>query len=390
MKQNKLLNALSCATLLTAAFTLNANAAITEIKNLSDLEAFRDDVNKGTDYSGVTVKLLADIDLGNKEWTPIGGDKGKFDGIFDGGNYKISNLNVSSQAWAGFFGKTDSATIRDFTIENATVSGTMVAGAVVGEAIVYEGETSSFSNINLTGTIKINSLVYAGGMFGQVNEAVSASKLIVNANKESLVAGVKVGGIYGSSNSTDSSPSLENVSTNIKVNGKEVFGPSTFDLNSIGGEGVEITKNANVTLTGAGHNIALSPAGAITLKSASEITGTEEIVINEADEVLVAWAFEIVNDNNADVTVTMDVGTGHSLDDLLIFHKDNSAEWENVTNMVSGKKYDSTTGKLTFMTSEFSDYAVATAAAPEPAAFGLLAGLGALALVGARRRRSCK
>lgn len=42
------------------------------IENLPQLEAFRDAVNYGMTFEGLTVKLMANIDMSNKYWTPIG------------------------------------------------------------------------------------------------------------------------------------------------------------------------------------------------------------------------------------------------------------------------------------------------------------------------------
>ena len=58
-------------TLLPAA--PQAAAAEITISTAAELEAFRDSVNSGKDYSGVTVKLTADIELGgawDEQWTP--------------------------------------------------------------------------------------------------------------------------------------------------------------------------------------------------------------------------------------------------------------------------------------------------------------------------------
>ena len=57
-------------------------------------------------FSGKTIKLTADIDLGNQAWTPIGnGDSSfAFFGTFDGNGYTISGLNVPDTNAPGLFG----------------------------------------------------------------------------------------------------------------------------------------------------------------------------------------------------------------------------------------------------------------------------------------------
>ena len=65
-------------------------------------------VNGGKDFSGKTVKLTDDIDLGSQEWTPIGDDgyNNLFSGTFDGNGKTISGLQITSanDGFVGLFG----------------------------------------------------------------------------------------------------------------------------------------------------------------------------------------------------------------------------------------------------------------------------------------------
>ncbi|MDD6523334.1 MAG: SipW-dependent-type signal peptide-containing protein [Gemmiger formicilis] len=131
----------------TVDFTNYANETEFVLNNYTDLKAFADELNvKGKSFSGKTVKLGADIDLGNTEWTPIGQTGGNgtttyFQGTFDGDNHTIKNLAISASAWdeganyaAGLFGFIDAggATIKNLTIDGAKVEGHHWTGAVVG------------------------------------------------------------------------------------------------------------------------------------------------------------------------------------------------------------------------------------------------------------------
>ena len=94
-----------------AEFTISDSAGLAGLAKL---------VNAGNNFSGKTIKLGADIDLGGKEWTPIGTDSKPFKGTFDGakednGNYTISNLyinkgfsNTVANSYVGLFGLTNS------------------------------------------------------------------------------------------------------------------------------------------------------------------------------------------------------------------------------------------------------------------------------------------
>ena len=131
----------------TVDFTNYATDTEFVLNNYTDLKAFANELNvNGKSFSGKTVKLGADIDLGSTEWTPIGQTGGNgtttyFQGTFDGDNHTIKNLAISASAWneganyaAGLFGFIDSgsATIKNLTIDGARVEGHHWTGAVVG------------------------------------------------------------------------------------------------------------------------------------------------------------------------------------------------------------------------------------------------------------------
>ena len=98
-----------------SAWTVNSNwgsnyDSITEfdIADAGDLAQFSKMVNEGNTFQGKTVKLTADIDLENQEWTPIGDDgyNNLFSGTFDGNGKTISGLQITSanDGFVGLFG----------------------------------------------------------------------------------------------------------------------------------------------------------------------------------------------------------------------------------------------------------------------------------------------
>ncbi len=99
-----------------------------------DMFWFANEVNgNGNDFKGKTVKLIAEVDLDNAEWTPIQ----QFAGTFDGGENAIKNLNVEDYSSkpghaVGLFGATNYATIQNVTIEGAKVGGLHFVATVVG------------------------------------------------------------------------------------------------------------------------------------------------------------------------------------------------------------------------------------------------------------------
>ena len=151
------------------------SAFVYEISTAAELAAFRDSVNSGMTYEGLTIKLTADIDLsgyctGTRGWTPIGVYKNEaygmdyktsFNGTFDGNGKTISNLYITSndtvQMYGALFGYISNATIKNFTI-NGSVSGTDVAGVVAAtdENSTIDGITSYVDLTGKSGTNEEN------------------------------------------------------------------------------------------------------------------------------------------------------------------------------------------------------------------------------------------
>ena len=106
----------------SSAVALADNADLT-ISTADELIAFRNAVNDGNSYSGLTVTLGGNIDLEDEEWTPIGtsSDLG-FAGVFDGDGYEISGLYISQSGYdcAGLFGYTgNTAEIRNLAVKGS-------------------------------------------------------------------------------------------------------------------------------------------------------------------------------------------------------------------------------------------------------------------------------
>lgn len=76
-------------------------------------------------YTGKYFKLMCDVDLDNKEWTPIGRIGMRFNGNFDGNGHVVRNVNISNAYYAkGFFGATGTGvSIKNFGLENVKMIG---------------------------------------------------------------------------------------------------------------------------------------------------------------------------------------------------------------------------------------------------------------------------
>ena len=196
------------------AFNTGAEAGIyyvngvLTINSAANLKLIAEMVNKGTNnyFEGETIKLGADIDLKNEEWTPIGSmvmDHG-FMGNFDGNGKTIKNLKITqitpdadNYAYAGLFGLTEgtettSNFIKNLTIENVNIN---TEGHIVSAAIAYPYYTT-VENITVKGNITIKGGNYTSGVLAYTRRCVNASNLSIAGIEGSSIEGNQtVGGV---------------------------------------------------------------------------------------------------------------------------------------------------------------------------------------------------
>lgn len=164
------------------------------VATAEQLKAFAADVNGGADYAGKFIKLTADIDLKNEEWTPIGTNEHPFSGSFDGQNHTVSNLKITTGNYAGLFGYVSTATIKNVKLANADVSGgermATLIGKITGNATVTNCSNDAASSVTGSGS-------NTGGLIGEiVIGTVNLSNLVNNAAVENTKASnSRAGGI---------------------------------------------------------------------------------------------------------------------------------------------------------------------------------------------------
>lgn len=93
---------------------------VVEISTKQDLDQMASSINSGNALPGTLYRLTKDINLGGREWTPIGADPYMpFDSAFDGAGHTIQNFRINTQKhpYAGLFG----CTSRNAIIANLTV-----------------------------------------------------------------------------------------------------------------------------------------------------------------------------------------------------------------------------------------------------------------------------
>jgi hypothetical protein len=157
----------------------------------------------GLDELDNKYKLEADLDLMNEEWTPIAvkeGDGGggtlteSFYGIFDGGDFKIENLQidksgsgVSTNQSMGLFEK-NKGTIINVHVVSGTITGKGYGGGICG--VNAGGSIKKCSN----GAMITTTENYAGGITGQ-NTAGGTINACYNTG--AITGGNYVGGVAG-------------------------------------------------------------------------------------------------------------------------------------------------------------------------------------------------
>lgn len=109
-------------------------------------------------FSGKTIKLTADIDLGNKEWTPIGNTSDmKFAGTFDGQGYTIRGLCINATTDnQGLFGYIDkSAIVQNLIVTGSVTTSKGFTGGIVGRSTRSQGTVRNcgfYGTVTATGT----------------------------------------------------------------------------------------------------------------------------------------------------------------------------------------------------------------------------------------------
>lgn len=160
--------------------------------------------------------LGSDIDLGAKEWTPIGTSAdAPFKGTLDGGGYSISNFKLSEREYVGLFGyilngNVKNLAVTDFDIDHSFTSAPSYSSMYVGAVAGYICSTNGESNVSAVcvsdGTINFNGKVdnlYLGSIVGYANSYSSGEVNIFDCFADSNITAINstgfnfIGGLAG-------------------------------------------------------------------------------------------------------------------------------------------------------------------------------------------------
>ena len=175
-----------------------------QIGTAEELAWFAAKVNDGTAAAANAV-LTADIDLNNKEWTPIGNDDNPYEGTFDGADHRVSNLSITKGGvYAALFGYASGGAIKNITVSGkiaidgytdySSDLGYIYAAGVVGWACANLDNCHNEVDVNLKNIKVTNSCI--GGVaasFGTMDQGYT------------MVACTNKGNIYVEANPNNSS-----------------------------------------------------------------------------------------------------------------------------------------------------------------------------------------
>lgn len=160
----------------------------------------------GIDFNGKTLEIVANLDLSEHEWRPIGTPEHPFRGILMGRvglNPSVTGLTVNGGDYAGLVGYMSGATVGRFTLAGSIQLDASGRNAYAGAVAGYMDQNSTIldmvSQVTIQATGASSGHLHAGGIVG------SSSGVLSNVeNRGSItvngVGEVLAGGIAGASN----------------------------------------------------------------------------------------------------------------------------------------------------------------------------------------------
>jgi len=257
------------------------------IATAAQLATLAQKVNAGdTEYNSKYYKLTADVDLseygatfnGSKGWIPIGTNKNRFMGNFDGNGKKISGLyiNDASLNYAGLFGIV-TGYVKNLGVENVNITGFDRVGGMTGSVCVLNG---NLSNCYVTGTVKGNYCV--GGVAGEVFSGC----IVTNCYSTCTVIGKQnVGGVAGAVFDTG------------RLSYCYATGSISGDIYCVGGVAGWIHPNNCSVINCVALNTSVTAK-----EEAKGETGTGRVVGNNANTLSNNYAFDFLKDKNNQIT----------------------------------------------------------------------------------------
>ena len=215
--------------------------SITTAEELAGLAAL---VNEGTDFAGQVIYLEADVDLGYKEWIPIGNAEKSFKGTFNGNGHTVSCLKIHVEnSNVGLFGN-NGGNIFDFSVENASV---YQKDAYENIGIVCGYSSAPISRVSASGFLDAPRSSHVGAIAGFAN--IGSAVLSELSNSAAVTGGTYTGGLMGTLRA-NGTLQTDNISNTGDVTGKTEVGGIFGRVN---GQSGSIVRDASVSADIAGE-----------------------------------------------------------------------------------------------------------------------------------------
>lgn len=238
-----------------------------QISTAAQLAYLAQKVNAGEAYRYKYIVLTADIDLANKEWTPIGIYRNSFQGNFDGRNHTVTGMQISnsSKDYVGLFGECTkhniNSAIKNITVRNSDICGKSHVGAIVGWAYEINIENCRSIANKINGERRVGGICgyFGGNPGGKVSQCYNSSEV---SGKRSA------GGIAGMGDRCTAENCLNTGEIKVTTTQNESTGGGIFGFFDDSIASASITACVNLGKVSGGESF-----GGIVGSTASESTG---------------------------------------------------------------------------------------------------------------------
>lgn len=269
---------------------------VLEIGTYDQLVNFRNKVNAGASYSGMTVKLTADIDISERAWTPIGAayrdttspNFHVFQGTFDGNRHTISGLTNTGFKIAsafkgsnkttpagygeyvfGLFGSVYNATIENIVMANVNIDlacdeKEKVVGDSVGAIVGFAAGDKATTGVTIKNCdVLSGSIVGYDAVAGIVGRSYSGKITIENCKNAATVTAIRrAGGILGYTNTSYIKDGGSAAITNC-TNSGNVKQTCTPDTDPAGKENLSYYQVAGLAICGGKDAVKITITGSV-------------------------------------------------------------------------------------------------------------------------------
>jgi hypothetical protein len=154
--------------------------------------------NIGSGTSGYDTYASA-LANGGSGWTSIGNSTNKFNGIFDGQGYNISDLyiNRGGETYLGLFGYVNlGAVVKNLNVENVSVVGNQLTAGIAGYNMgnIYACHASGVA----TASQRVGLITGEQHNLGVINETSATGNVTTSGSSASVFCGLNRGKIYNS------------------------------------------------------------------------------------------------------------------------------------------------------------------------------------------------